>query len=175
MKKIFLFVILQTLIFNLFGQGKMFPAQNNPRNAIPPPASTNINLSQIVYTQSSIYATNLAATNSGMTNGIFAETKQTGTNSGNEWIMMDLGSIKNVRAVVVGCDLTNTLDGGWGKGYTENKVVQYSSDNTNWNQVFNTGNFSQGIQTYNYNFSARYIRIISSGWMSVTEFYAIGN
>lgn len=175
MKKITLFILFLTVIFNLYGQGKMFPAQNNPLNAIPPPASTNIVLSQIVYTQSSIYGTNLAATNSGMTNGIFAETKQTGTNNGNEWIMMDLGSVKNVTSVVIGCDYNSVLEGGWGKGWTENRNVQYSSDNTNWTVAFNTGTFSQGIKTFSYSFSARYIRIVSSGWVCVTEFYAIGN
>lgn len=89
--------------------------------------------------------------------------------------MMDLGSVKNVTSVIVGSDFTNTLDGGWGKSYTENKIVQYSNDNSNWTQAFNTGTFTQGIKTYNFSFSARYIRITSSGWLSVTEFYAIGN
>ncbi len=162
-------------MLNSYGQGRMFPAQNNPLNAIPPAASSNIVLSQIVYTQSSIYGTNLAATNSGMTNGIFAETKQTGTNNGSEWVMMDLGSVKNVTSVVVGCDFTNTLEGGWGKSWTENRNVQYSSDNTNWTVAFNTGTFTQGLKTFNQNFSARYIRIFHNGYLSITEFYAIGN
>jgi hypothetical protein len=175
MKKITLIIMLFSFMLNSYGQGRMFPAQNNPLNAIPPPASTNIVLSQIVYTQSSIYGTNLAATNSGMTNGIFAETKQTGTNNGSEWVMMDLGSVKNVTSVVVGCDFTNTLEGGWGKSWTENRNVQYSSDNTNWTVAFNTGTFTQGLKTFNHSFSARYIRIFHNGFLSITEFYAIGN
>ena len=95
MRKITLFILFLSAIFNLYGQGKMFPAQNRPVIVNQPAVSNNIVLSQIVYTQSSVYGTNLAATNSGMTNGIFAETKQTGTNSGNEWVMMDLGSPKD--------------------------------------------------------------------------------
>lgn len=175
MKKITLIIIVFSFMLNSYGQGRMFPAQNNPLNAIPPAASSNIVLSQIVYTQSSIYGTNLAATNSGMTNGIFEETKQTGTNNGSEWVMMDLGSVKNVTSVVVGCDFTNTLEGGWGKSWTENRNVQYSSDNTNWTVAFNTGTFTQGLKTFNQSFSARYIRIFHNGYLSITEFYAIGN
>ncbi len=175
MKKITLIIIVFSFMLNSYGQGRMFPAQNNPLNAIPPAASSNIVLSQIVYTQSSIYGTNLAATNSGMTNGIFAETKQTGTNNGSEWVMMDLGSVKNVTSVVVGCDFSNTLEGGWGKSWTENRNVQYSSDNTNWTVAFNTGTFTQGLKTFNQSFSARYIRIFHNGYLSITEFYAIGN
>ncbi len=109
-----------------------------------------------------------------MTNGIFAETKQTGTDNANEWIKMDLGAVTNVTSVIIGCDFNGVLEGGWGQSYTNNKIVQYSSDNTNWVQAFNTGTFTQGIQTFKFNFSARYIRIISSGWVCVTEFYAVG-
>lgn len=175
MKKVTLFILFLSTIFNLYGQGKMFPSQNRPVIVNQPAVSNSIVLSQIVYTQSSVYGTNLAATNSGMTNGIFAETKQTGTNNGNEWVMMDLGSVKNVTSVIVGSDFTNTLEGGWGKSWTENRNVQYSNDNTNWTQAFNTGTFTQGIKTFSVNFSARYIRFASTGYLSITEFYAIGN
>jgi len=129
-------------------------------------------LNQIVYTQSSVYGWNTAATNSLMTNGIFSEPSATGTNNGNEWIKMDLGSVTAVTSVIIGCDYNNTLSGGWGKSYTENKNVEYSSDNVNWTNSFNTGIFNQGIKTFTVNFSARYIRIISTGWLAATEFYA---
>jgi hypothetical protein len=174
MKKLALLIIALLVFGNSRGQSRMFSSQNNPKNAIPTVVSNNVALSQIVYSQSSVYGSNLAATNSGMTNGIFAETKETGTGNASEWIMMDLGAVTNVTSVVIGCDFNGVLEGGWGKGYTENKIVQYSSDNTNWTQAFNTGTFTQEIQTFKFNFSARYIRIISSGWVCVTEFYAIG-
>jgi hypothetical protein len=176
MKKIILVAILGLSFGSLHAQNRMFSSQNNQKNANSTIVSNNIVLNQIVYSQSSIFTSNLAATNSKMTNGISAETRETGTNSGsNEWIKMDLGAVTNVKSVVIGCDFNNNLEGGWGKSYTENKIVQYSSDNINWVQAFNTGNFTQGIQTFNFIFSARYIRIISSGWLSVTEFYATGN
>jgi hypothetical protein len=110
----------------------MFPAQNNPLNAIPPRVINNAMFNPITYSISSLFSSNWAPTYSGMTNGIFTETKETGTNNGSEWIMMDLGSVKNVTSVVIGCDYNSVLEGGWGKGWTENKNVQYSSDNTNW-------------------------------------------
>ena len=175
MEKITLFILFLTVIFNSYGQGKMFPAQNNPLNAIPPRVINNAMFNPITYSISSLFSSNSAPTYSGMTNGIFTETKETGTNNGNEWIMMDLGSLRNVTSVVIGCDYNGVLEGGWGRGWTENRNVQYSSDNTNWTVAFNTGTFSQGIKTFSYSFSARYIRIVSSGWVCVTEFYAIGN
>jgi hypothetical protein len=129
-----------------------------------------------VYSQSSVFSSNTAATNSGMTNGIYGETLQTGTdNSSIEWIKMDLGAIANVKSVVIGCDLNSILLGGWGKNYTANKNIQYSTDNINWTQAFNTGAFNQGIQTYPVNFSTRYIRIYATGWVCLTEFYATGS
>jgi hypothetical protein len=136
-------------------------------------ATGTIVLSQIVYSQSSLWSTNTAATNAGMTNGIFAETAQTGTNSSpNEWIKMDLGTVANVNSVVVGSDFNNTLAGGWGKGWTENRDIQYSTDNVNWTTAFNTGTFTQGIKTFTVSFSARYIRIFSNNYIGLTEFYA---
>jgi hypothetical protein len=131
-------------------------------------------LSQIVYSQSSVWPTNTAATNAGMTNGVFDETAQTGTSNGSsEWIKMDLGAVTNVTSVVVGSDFNGTLAGGWGKGWVENRNIEYSTDNINWTTAFNTGTFSQGIKTFSVSFSARYIRIFNSNnYIGLTEFYA---
>lgn len=111
-----------------------------------------------------------------MTNNIFTETSKTGTNfSSNEFITLDLGSNQNINRVVVGSDFNNTLAGGWGKGYTENKLIQVSTDNINWTNVGNTGTFNSGIQLYSFDtISARYVRLYNSGsgYISVTEFYA---
>lgn len=177
MKKITLLSIALLAFVNLYGQRRMFSSQNSPQNTIPstPINTSSIVLSQIVYSQSSVYSSNTAATNSKMTDGIFVENSQTGTNNASvEWIKMDLGSVTNVSSVVIGSDFTNVLPGGWGKSYTENKNIQYSTDNINWTTAFNTGTFNQGIKTFTVNFSARYIRILSTGWVCLTEFYATG-
>lgn len=176
MYKFFLSIILCLTITSLYSQNRMFSSQNSQKNVIPVNVSNSVAIENIVYSQSSVYSSNTAATNSKMTDGVFAETSQTGTNNTSvEWIKMDLGAITNVNSVVIGCDFNNVLPGGWGKVYTENKFVEYSTDNTNWTRVFNTGTFNEGIKTFNFTFNARYIRIVHSGWLCVTEFYATAN
>ena len=128
----------------------------------------------ITYSQSSLYTSNAPADFNGMTNGLFAETLQTGTyDSSLEWVQMDLHQATHVTKVIVGCDFNNTLLGDWGKTYTENKDVEYSLDGITWSLLFNTGLFTQGIQEYLVDITTRYIRITSSSWLSVTEFYAM--
>ena len=128
------------------------------------------------YSQSSVYSSNQPADQVSMTNNIFTETSKTGTNSSsNEFITLDLGSNRNINRVVVGSDFNGTLSGGWGKWYTENKLIQVSTDNTNWTNVGNTGTFNSGIQSYSFGtISARYVRLYNggSGYIAVTEFYA---
>jgi alpha-tubulin suppressor-like RCC1 family protein len=132
-----------------------------------------IPIPNITYSQSSIYSSLTAANNSGMTNGVFAESSQTATNANsNEWVQMDLQTAYEVTSVVIGCDFSGTLPGGWGRGYTENKNVEYSLNGTTWTVGFNTGTLSQGLTVFPVNFTARYIRIVSNGWMAITEFYA---
>ena len=145
---------------------------------IPPTSDScpaNLDRTRIVFSQSSLYSGNSLASARGMTNGTHVETLETGTNnSSNEWIRMDLGCIYNVQSVMIGADASGSLQGGWGTFYTRNKEVQYSTDGSNWLRLFNTGNFSQGIQAYPTNANARYIRITSRGFLAVTEFYATG-
>lgn len=153
-------------------------------------------LSFIVYSQSQPgrpeipLAINASATNAGMTNGVFAESDETGFEVFDEfgtlpqWVQMDLTEVRAITSVVIGCDFDNTLtrgEGAWGKGGTENLDVMYSADGTTWTFAFNTGTFTQGIQTYSVDFSARFIRLMSklvdfSGFtfqiLAVTEFYA---
>lgn len=125
------------------------------------------------FSQSSTYFDNTPATFAGMTNGVYTEDTETGTNDEPEsWIQMDLGSVQAVATVVVGCDFDSVLQGGWSPFYTANKDVEGSTDGTTWTTLFNTGNFDQGIQSYNVDASVRYIRIIGSGYLCATEFYA---
>ena len=130
-----------------------------------------------VYSQSSVYAENTAATVTGMTNGVFNESYETGTTRGvGEWVKVDLGVIYPVTEVVIGCDFNNTLigTGGWGKTYTENKTIEVSTDNSTWTAVENTGIFSSSSKTLVLNVFARYVRIVTTAeeWLAVTEFYA---
>ncbi len=127
----------------------------------------------ITYSQSSTLSANEPADNAGMTNGIFAETAQTGTDNDTfSWIQMDLGGPKTVATVYVGCDFTTVLPGDWGPSYTEDCDVEESLDGSSWSLLFNTGSFISGIQTYTVATTARYIRIVGSGYLCVTEFYA---
>jgi len=152
---------------------------NNPK-----PVSQSIN-----YTQSSLYnPLMVVATKETMINGSAAESLATGTVCGGfEYIQIDLNGVYSVRGVVIGCDWFGPnhsdhfdtsvpgLIGDWGKEYTENKNVEYSTDGINYTFLFNTGTFEQPIQTYNVNVKARYIRIVDTtgNCLSVTEFYAI--
>lgn len=130
--------------------------------------------SLIVYSQSSVYSPNTAATVAGMQNGEFEEESETGTDSDTiSWVQMDFGGTKRIKAVIIGCDFTSVLPGGWGPEYTENCDVEASFDGENWTYLFNTGSFTQGIQTYEVDILANYLRIVGSGYLAVTEFYAL--
>ncbi len=160
-------------------------AQNSAEDL---PSCAAFSLSDITYSQSSVVpgTTPMSpATNSTMTNGSYAEKYSTALeeadspDSYDSWVKMDLGAIYEVCAVIVGCDFGNTLVNNFGKKHTENRNVEYSTDNNSWSTAFNTGLFSQGIQTYNTSITARYIRIKmnTSGsyvnqYLAVTEFYA---
>ena len=135
-----------------------------------------LSIPNITYSQSSIYGDQKAASFNGMTNGIYDEIYEIGTDNLNteEWIQMDLGSVAKINKVVIGADYDTTLNGYYGTGYTENRDIQYSIDGTTWTTVFNTGVFTQPIQTYDVNINARYIRIVAvEDYLAVTEFYAL--
>lgn len=137
--------------------------------------SGTIDSRTIVYSQSSVHPLSRPATTAAMTNVSFLETNQTATSgsAGPNWIKMDLGCVYPIGSVTIGSDFRNTLVGGWGKRFTENKIVESSVDNLTWSQMFNTGGFSQGVQRYVATGNARYIRIRSlQGAVAVTEFYA---
>jgi hypothetical protein len=132
------------------------------------------------YSQSSVYSYNgvQAATQEGMQNDVSEEPFQTGTdqNSGANWVMMDLGLIRDFSAVLVGCDFYNTLGAGdWGRWYTEYAEIQKSNDGIAWTTIADTGSFNAPTKQFDFaGESARYIRIAYTyaAWLSVTEFYA---
>jgi alpha-tubulin suppressor-like RCC1 family protein len=153
------------------------PSPSNSPTGTPTPTPTEcaiaFSTTNILYSQSSVYYLNQLATNAVMNDGNFAQTLQTGTDGGGlQWIQMDLQCVFRVTSVIVGCDFNNTLAGGWGPSYTAGQDVQYSFDGITWYFMFNTGNFTQGIQSYPTDITCRYIRIINSkgGFLAVTQF-----
>jgi hypothetical protein len=139
----------------------------------PPPPIT------ATYSQRSIWPDNTAATAEGMTNGITAETTETGTNdhydADGAWLQMDFGSQTAFSKVVVGCDFDNTLAGGWGQFYTEDCDIIGSNNASTWTVLANTGEFTQALQEYvTTGASYRYVRIRKADdYLAVTEFYAL--
>jgi len=131
------------------------------------------------YSQRSVWWDNTAATAEGMTNGITAETLQTGTlihsDADGSWVQMDFGSEQAFERVVVGSDFANTLAGGWGKEYTENVEIIGSNNGTTWTVIGNTGLFTQALQEYSTpGASYRYVRLRKVGnYIALTEFYAL--
>ena len=153
------------------------PSPSISPTATPTPTPTEcaiaFSTANILYSQSSVYYTNQPATNAVMNDGNFEQTLQTGTDGGGfQWIQMDLQCVFRVTSVIVGCDFNNTLAGNWGPTYTAGQDVQYSFDGITWYFMFNTGNFTQGIQSYPTDINCRYIRIINSksGFLAVTQF-----
>jgi hypothetical protein len=133
-----------------------------------------INISNIVYSQSSVYSSNTAATNATMTNGLLTGTA-TGTNSATlSWIKMDMGAEYEVDRIIVGT-ATSSLPGGWDKSYTENAAIEYSIDNATWTSGGSTGTFAtNGIFEISVSFSARYIRISKQNdYLALTELYPL--
>jgi hypothetical protein len=136
---------------------------------------SNIVSTNATYSQTSVWSQNQPATALSMNNKTHIETFQTGTDFGGlQWIRMDLGSIFNIRNIVIGCDFDRVLRTGWGKSYTENKPIQYSVDSINWINLGNTGTFSTPMKVFAVNINARYIRITNNGagYLAATEFAA---
>jgi hypothetical protein len=131
-----------------------------------------------VYSQSSVYGGSTAISSAIMTDGSFTNTGiATNNNAGDDWAKIDYGSVFLISTVVIGT-ATSSIPGGWDKSYTENKNVQTSSDDVTWTTLFNTGTFaSNGIYTFSSPasftaVSARYIRIVASSYVALSEFYA---
>lgn len=136
--------------------------------------STGSSIITATYSQSSVYVDNDPATFAAMSNGVFTEATQTGTdNDGTSWIAMDFGEPVAITKVVVGCDFDEVLAGGWDKTYTEDCDVKGSLDDATYTTLFNTGTFTQGIQEYTVDTTARYVMIQGSGYLCATEFYAM--
>ena len=158
-------------------KGLWFPNEQSvaKRAAIWPASPGDLILvGSITYSQSSVYSGVSAADNASMTDGSF-NNDRTATNStlDLDWIKMDLGAVYPVDRVIVGTG-TSSIPGGWSWDYTDNLDIEYSTDDATWTNAGNTSNITgNGIYTYNVSFSARYIRLSSTGWVVASEFYAL--
>jgi hypothetical protein len=114
-----------------------------------------------------------------MTDGSFVNTGVATNSEANAWVKIDYSSAIPINSVIVGT-ATNNIPGGWGKSYTENRLVQTSNDDSTWTTLFNTSTFAaDGIYTFSApssftSVTARYIRLYAaSNYVAVSEFYVI--
>jgi hypothetical protein len=145
------------------------------RAGIWPAVSVEVPVGSIAYSQSSVYSGTSAASNANMTDGSFGnDGTATNPDGPRGFVRMDLGAVYTVGSVVIGT-ATNAIPGGWSKTYTENRDVEYSTDDSSWTNAFNTNTFaSNGIYTFSVSFNARYIRITKANdYVALSEFYAL--
>jgi len=150
--------------FGLDGTARLFTARTSLRIGGFYPST---------YSQSSIFAGTTPASTAIMTDGQFNNTGAATDLDNPAWIKLDLGNVYEDFQIIIGT-ATNSIPGQWNKSYTENKNIQYSTDNTNWTTAFSTGTFpADGIYIFNANFAASYIRIATTGndYLGVSEFY----
>lgn len=129
-------------------------------------------LDQIVYTQSSVYGGTTPVSNALMTDGVATNTGAATNNNPGEFFKLDLGAPYAINEVLIGTG-TSAIPGGWNRTYTENKIMQYSIDDSVWIEIFNTGVFpSDGIFSFRALCLARYLRLVDPGnsWITLTEF-----
>lgn len=97
-----------------------------------------------------------------------------GSVGGPNWLLADFGSAKKVLRLYTGGG--HITGWGTGAGTTNGTILQYSSDNTNWTNVYTyTNGFAIGgtsidVGTSGVGITARYWRIYRSDWMATTEF-----
>lgn len=141
-----------------------------------------VQLTGIVYSQSSVYSSNSAANYTGMNNNSANGSilNQTGTNTENgAFVKADCGTTKFIKHIIIGYDYLNNLPGGWGVSYAENVPIQGSLDNVTWTALGNTPTYSStgstnGLVTVNINQSFRYIRLTKNGYLALLEFQVWG-
>ena len=132
------------------------------------------------YTYSSNYGgyTGTSGNGAGMRDSIYDTSASIhGTNSGtNEWIVMDLGSVRSITNVVVAPASANA-PGGWGAQYLNGTAIDLSNDNSSWTTAHaGIGASVDGVPiSVGINASARYVRLRKpSGYLGVGDFYATG-
>lgn len=123
----------------------------------------------LTWSQSSAFTAPLTATATNMRDGL--NTTGAATSNGAQWIRVDLGVAKNISRIAVA---GGTLS-GWGNCavYLNGRTIQYSLDGTTgWTTVATIAGVNDTGTLFNFNFpgvSARYWRLSSTAWLSVTE------
>lgn len=126
-------------------------------------------LSSIVYSQSSVYSANVAASVANMQDN----NKDTGTGvnpAAVGYIALDMGQLVTIDRIIVSAPGPN-LPGGWGGAYIGSGgwQLQVSSDNVNWTAVAQNTVFAQYEQkTFNVSTTCRYVR---HGYLTNQQFY----
>lgn len=145
---------------------------STPGNAVP--------VESITYSQSTVYSSTSAATATNMTDGLLTGDQAATNISGFEFIKMDLGALCNVNRVVIGTASVSHPPGGFSQYYTNDCDLHYSTDNSNWTFIVNTGELQtpamEAPRFHTITFttiSARYIRISRNSYIALTEFYAL--
>ncbi|MGE5527803.1 MAG: discoidin domain-containing protein [Patescibacteria group bacterium] len=83
-----------------------------------------------------------------------------GNGGPSEWIVVDLGSSTSISSVVL----------KWNAYYATNYVIEVSTDNTNWTQVYSDTAGNGGTDTITFTArTARYVRMFSTAWNNVSE------
>jgi hypothetical protein len=126
------------------------------------------------YSQSSVFSGNTAATQETMQNGITAEPTSTAVGTSGAFVLMDLGAVKYLDNVVIGCDFDTTLAGGWGKSWAEGRPIGVSLDGGTFLPLASsTGIFAEPTKAFGaQGLAARYVRIGPANSLAVTEFKA---
>ena len=123
----------------------------------------------LTWSQSSAFSVPLTASATNMRDGL--STTGAATNNGVQWIRVDLGVAKTISRVAVA---GGTLS-GWGACavYLNGRTIQYSLDgSTGWTTVATIAGVNDTGTLFNFDFagvSARYWRLSSTAWLSVTE------
>lgn len=150
-------------------------------NGLDLPAIIDTNDGKIIvtnkYSSSSNYAnySGFSEDGAGMRDGKYesASTIYGTDNNPDQWISMDLGSIKKVNRIVV-APAASSAPGGWGPQYLNGATLSRSTDGVSWTSVSTINGPPNGAPVrVSIGEKARYFRIDKArGWLGVGDFYA---
>jgi len=119
------------------------------------------------------YTGHSASSGAGLRDGV--ETGATSVwgsaNTASNWIKADLGALVTVDAVQLRC-IPVSFD-GWGIIYTNDAIIQTSTDDSTWTDRTTITGVVEGSQSnFNLNVQARYVRVFrtSGNWLALGDF-----